>query len=88
MSNMTIGLYELELDVEYNLFPEEGDNWESQYFAGDIEVTEVLIKGTDISLMMLLTDEQFTEIEDEISRCLREDAKDDFDIPDNDPLEY
>lgn len=84
MSNIVIGLYGLELDVEYTLFPEEGDNWESQYFAGDVEVTDVIICGTDISLMMLLTDEQFTEIEDEVIRCLREDAKDDYNEPYND----
>lgn len=88
MSSMTIRLYELDLDVEFDIFPEEGDGWESEYFAGDIDLTSVLVANTDISLMSILSDEQITEIEDEIMRCLREDAKDDFDIPDNDPLEY
>lgn len=84
MSSMTIRLYELDLDVEYNLFPEEGDNWESQYFAGEIEITGVLVSTTDISLMMLLTDEQFTKIEDEINRVLTADSKDYYDVPDED----
>lgn len=88
MSSMTIGMYELELDVEYDIFPEDGDGWEVEYFAGYIDLTSVLVANTDISLMSILSDEQITEIEDEISRCLREDAKEDFDIPDNEPLEY
>mgnify|MGYP003452128489 CR=1 FL=1 len=82
MSSMTIGIYELELDVEFDIFPEEGDGWETEYFAGDIDVTSVNVHNTDISLMMLLTDDQITEIEDEVVRCWKEDEKDNYVVPD------
>ena len=84
MSNMTIRLYELDLDVEFDIFPEEGDGWESEYFAGDIDITSVLVANTDVSLMMLLTDDQITEIEDEVIRIWKEDEKDNYAIPDED----
>ena len=84
MSSMTIGIYELELDVEFDIFPEEGDGWETEYFAGDIDVTSVNVHNTDISLMMLLTDEQLTEIEDEILRILRDDERENYVVFDED----
>lgn len=78
MSSMTINMYDLDLDVEYDIFPEEGDGWESEYFAGDVDLTSVHVAKTDISLMSILSDEQITEIEDEIVRIWKEDAKDDY----------
>lgn len=88
MSSITISLYELDLCVEYDFFPEDGDNWESQYFPEEIDVTDVTIKDTDVSIMKLLTNDQLTEIEDEVLRSIKLINEHDFDIPDNDPLEY
>lgn len=69
MSNYTIRLYELDLDVHYNMCGED-----------EIEILDVIIDSTDISLMMLLNDEHLKEIENELTDCLIADNMEPSDI--------